>query len=132
MGRVIDTNSFGTDEFMDFIQQIGARPMSRSTSKRNSAGSSRMAGIHDRRATDGAGQGTSRQRHPEAYKVGFLGIGNESWSCGGDMTAEYYLSQLKIYTRFVGNDNPSQQGPNHMLKIAVGPGFPKPIGPKPS
>src|SRR5487761_1094956 len=51
-----------------------------------------------------------------------MGIGNESWSCGGDMTADYYLSQLKIYSRFVHNDNPSQQGANHMLEIAVGPG----------
>jgi alpha-N-arabinofuranosidase len=28
--------------------------------------------------------------HPDPYKVGFMGIGNESWSCGGDMTADYY------------------------------------------
>lgn len=63
--------------------------------------------------------------HPAPYKVGFMGIGNESWSCGGDMTADYYLSQLKIYSRFVHNDNPLQQGANHMLEIAVGPGVPE-------
>lgn len=39
--------------------------------------------------------------HPDPYQVGFLGIGNESWDCGGNMTADYYLSQLKIYSRFV-------------------------------
>jgi alpha-L-arabinofuranosidase len=38
------------------------------------------------------------------------------------MTPDYYLSQLKIYTRFVRNFNPSQQGQHQMLKIAVGPG----------
>lgn len=63
--------------------------------------------------------------HPAPYKVGFMGIGNESWSCGGDMTADYYLSQLKIYSRFVHNDNPLQHGANHMLEIAVGPGVPE-------
>jgi alpha-N-arabinofuranosidase len=60
--------------------------------------------------------------HPEPYKVGFLGIGNESWDCGGNMTADYYLSQLKIYSRFVRNFNPAQQDKEQMLKIAVGPG----------
>ena len=63
--------------------------------------------------------------HRDPYKVGFLGIGNESWGCGGNMTADYYLSQLKIYSHFVRNDNPGQQGTDHMLKIAVGPGVPE-------
>src|SRR5206468_166523 len=34
----------------------------------------------------------------------------------------YYLSQLKIYSRFVRNFNPEQQDTQPMLKIAVGPG----------
>jgi alpha-N-arabinofuranosidase len=60
--------------------------------------------------------------HPGPYKISFLGIGNESWGCGGSMTPDQYLGQLKIYSHFVRNDNPAEQGPNHMLKIAVGPG----------
>ena len=60
--------------------------------------------------------------HPDPYKVAFLGIGNESWDCGGNMTPDYYLSQLKIYSRFVRNFNPAQQDKQQMLKIAVGPG----------
>ena len=38
------------------------------------------------------------------------------------MTPDYYLSQLKIYSRFVRNFNPAQQDQQQMLKIAVGPG----------
>jgi alpha-N-arabinofuranosidase len=38
------------------------------------------------------------------------------------MTVDYYLSQLKIYNRFVRNFNPAQQSQQQMLKIAVGPG----------
>ena len=61
--------------------------------------------------------------HPAPYKMPYLGIGNESWDCGGNMTPEYYLSQLKIYSRFVRNFHPEQQqGDKRMLKIAVGPG----------
>jgi alpha-N-arabinofuranosidase len=64
--------------------------------------------------------------HPDPYKVAYLGIGNESWDCGGNMTSDYYLSQLKIYSRFVRNFNPAQQGKQQMLKIAVGPGGAEP------
>ena len=38
------------------------------------------------------------------------------------MTPDYYVSQLKIYSRFVRNFNPAQQDKQQMLKIAVGPG----------
>ena len=125
-GGVIDTNSFGTDEFMDFIQQIGSQAY---VSVNVGSGTPQEAAAWLEYMTAAQPTALAKERaangHPEAYKVGFIGIGNESWSCGGDMTADYYLSQLKIYTRFVGNSNPSQQGPNHMLKIAVGPGFPE-------
>jgi alpha-L-arabinofuranosidase len=29
--------------------------------------------------------------HPAPYEVAFLGIGNESWDCGGNMTPDYYI-----------------------------------------
>jgi alpha-N-arabinofuranosidase len=64
--------------------------------------------------------------HPAPYKVAYLGIGNESWECGGNMTADYYLSQLKIYSHFVRNFNPAQKETQQMLKIAVGPGGSEP------
>jgi len=64
----------------------------------------------------------AKNGHPAPYKIAYLGIGNESWDCGGNMTPDYYLSQLKIYSRFARNFNPAQQGNNQMLKIAVGPG----------
>jgi alpha-N-arabinofuranosidase len=124
-GGVVDTNSFGTDEFMDFIQQIGSQAY---VSVNVGSGTPQEASEWLEYMTAAAPTALAKERaangHPDPYKVGFMGIGNESWSCGGDMTADYYVSQLKIYSRFVGSDNPAQQGPNHMLKIAVGPGFP--------
>ncbi len=39
------------------------------------------------------------------------------------MSPEYYVQQMKIYSRFVRNFNPAQRDPGQrMLKIAVGPG----------
>jgi alpha-N-arabinofuranosidase len=125
-GGVVDTNSFGTDEFMDFMQQIGSQPY---VSVNVGSGTPQEASEWLEYMTAAQPTALAKERaangHPDAYTVGFMGIGNESWSCGGDMTADYYVSQLKIYSRFVDNVNPAQQGANHMLKVAVGPGFPE-------
>ena len=60
--------------------------------------------------------------HPAPYKIPYLGLGNESWDCGGNMTPEYYTRQMTIYSRFVRNFNPAQRDTGKMLRIAVGPG----------
>ncbi len=125
-GGVVDTNAFGTDEFMDFIQQIGSHPY---VSVNVGSGTPREAAEWLEYMTAAAPTELAKERaingHRDPYQVGFMGIGNESWSCGGDMTVDYYLSQLKIYSHFVRNMNPAQQDKNQMLKIAVGPGFPE-------
>ena len=125
-GGVVDTNSFGTDEFIDFMQQIGSQPY---VSVNVGSGTPEEASEWLEYMTAAAPTALAKERaangHPAPYRVGFMGIGNESWSCGGDMTADYYVSQLKIYSRFVDNVNPAQKNANQMLKIAVGPGFPE-------
>jgi alpha-N-arabinofuranosidase len=124
-GDVIDTNAFGTDEFMDFIQQIGSTPY---VSINIGSGTPQEAGEWLEYMTAAAPTALAKERaangHPQPYKVGFLGIGNESWDCGGAMTPDYYVSLMKVYSRFVLNMNPEQRGSNQMLKIAVGPGTP--------
>jgi alpha-N-arabinofuranosidase len=54
--------------------------------------------------------------------VPILGLGNESWDCGGNMTPDYYVSQMKIYARYARNFHPDQKDASRMLRIAVGPG----------
>ena len=124
-GDVIDTNAFGTDEFMDFIQQIGSTPY---VSVNVGSGTPQEAAEWLEYMTAAAPTALAKERaangHPEPYKVGFLGIGNESWDCGGAMTPDYYVSLMKVYSRFVLNMNPAQRGKDQMLKIAVGPGTP--------
>jgi alpha-N-arabinofuranosidase len=124
-GDVIDTNAFGTDEFMDFIQQIGSTPY---VSINLGSGTPQEAAEWLEYMTAAAPTALAKERaangHTEPYKVGFLGIGNESWDCGGAMTPDYYVSLMKVYSRFVLNMNPAQRGEDQMLKIAVGPGTP--------
>jgi alpha-L-arabinofuranosidase len=122
-GGVIEPNTFGTNEFMDFLDQIGAEAY---LSVNVGSGTPQEAAEWLEYLTTAQPTTLAKERdangHPAPYKVAFLGIGNESWDCGGNMTPDYYLSQLKIYSRFVRNFNPAQQDKQQMLKIAVGPG----------
>ncbi|HEX3232086.1 MAG TPA: alpha-L-arabinofuranosidase C-terminal domain-containing protein [Pyrinomonadaceae bacterium] len=126
-GGVVEPNSFGTHEFMDFLDQIGSEAY---LSVNVGSGTPQEAAEWLEYLTASQATTLAKERaangHPAPYKIPLLGIGNESWDCGGNMTADYYLSQLKIYSRFVRNFNPAQQGKSQMLKIAVGPGGDEP------
>ncbi|MBL8219964.1 MAG: alpha-N-arabinofuranosidase [Bryobacterales bacterium] len=121
-GGVIEPNTFGTHEFMDFIAQIGSRAY-----LSINVGSGTVAEAADWLEYLTAAQPTALAKeraangHAAPYEIPYLGIGNESWDCGGNMTPDFYLSQMKMYARFVRNFNPAQQKSNEMLKIAVGP-----------
>jgi len=122
-GGVIEPNTFGTHEYMDFLDLIGAEAY---LSINLGSGTPQEAAEWLEYLTTTQPTTLGRERaangHPSPYKIAYLGIGNESWDCGGNMTPDYYLSQLKIYSRFVRNFNPAQEGKQQMLKIAVGPG----------
>jgi len=126
-GGVIEPNTFGTHEFMDFVDQIGAEPY---VSVNVGSGTPREASEWLEYMTTAQPTTLQKERaangHPAPYKVPYLGVGNESWDCGGNMSPDYYLSQLKIYSHFVRNYNPAQQDKDQMLKIAVGPGGDEP------
>ena len=122
-GGVGDTNAFGTDEFMDFVQQIGSQAyVSINVGSGTVQEASDWLGYMTAPETTGLGRERSANGHPQPYKVGFLGIGNESWDCGGNMTPDYYVQQLKIYSHFAHNLNAAQRGQDSMVRVAVGPG----------
>jgi len=122
-GGVTEPNTFGTHEFMDFINQIGSKAY---LSVNVGSGTPQEAAEWLEYMTSAQGTTLAKERtangHPDPYIIPYLGIGNESWDCGGNMTPDYYLSQMKIYSRFVRNFNPEQQDKQQMLRIAVGPG----------
>jgi alpha-N-arabinofuranosidase len=123
-GGVIEPNTFGTHEVMDFLEQIGSEAY---LSVNVGSGTPQEAAEWLEYLTAAQPTTLAKERaangHQAPYKIAYLGIGNESWDCGGNMSPDYYLSQLRIYSRFVRNFNPAQQqDPHKMLKIAVGPG----------
>jgi alpha-L-arabinofuranosidase len=116
-GGVIEPNTFGTHEFMDFLQQIGAEPY---LSVNVGSGTVQEAAewleyLTATQPTALAGE-RAANGHPAPFKVPFVGIGNENWGCGGAMSPEHYLSQLKIYSHYVRNYDSTQT----LRRIAVG------------
>jgi alpha-N-arabinofuranosidase len=101
-GGVTEDNSFGTDEYMTLIRELGAEPwivgnvgtgspreMAEWWEYVNFPGTSPMA---DLRRANG---------HDEPYHVQRWGVGNESWGCGGSMTPEYYSNLLRRFATFL-------------------------------
>jgi alpha-N-arabinofuranosidase len=123
-GGITEPNTFGTHEFMDFVDQIGAEAY---LSVNVGSGTPQEAAEWLEYLTTAQPTALAQERATNGratpWKIAYLGIGNENWDCGGNMSPEYYLSQLRIYSRFVRSFNPAQrEGAAQMLKIAVGPG----------
>jgi alpha-L-arabinofuranosidase len=126
-GGVVEPNTFGTHEFMDFANQIGAEAY---VSVNVGSGTPHEAAdwleYMTAPTTTTLGKERAANGHAAPYKIAYLGIGNESWDCGGNMSPDYYVSQMKLYSHFVRNYNPAQQDKDQMLKFAVGPGGAEP------
>jgi alpha-N-arabinofuranosidase len=123
-GDVIEPNTFGTHEFLDFVEQIGSEAY---LSINVGSGTPQESAEWLEYLTSAQPTALAKERaangHQAPYKIAYLGIGNENWDCGGNMSAEYYLRQMTIHSRFARNFNPAQQKDGaQMLKIAVGPG----------
>lgn len=118
-GGVIEPNTFGTHEFMDFADQIGADAyvsvnvgsgtVEEMTDWMDYMTSDRPTALAKERAANG---------HAAPYKVRLLGIGNENWGCGGAMTADQYVQELRKYATFAKNYDSGQKG---MVRVAAGP-----------
>ncbi|MCD2324397.1 alpha-N-arabinofuranosidase [Sphingomonas sp. IC-56] len=116
-GGVNEDNSFGTHEFMGFVERLGARAYVAANLGSGSPaettqwldymtspqGSTVLA---KERATNG---------HAAPWNVHYLGIGNELWGCGGNMRAEYAADLTNQFSTFAKTGKPP------MLKIASGP-----------
>ncbi len=99
-GGVLEDNGFGTHEFLDFCKLIGAEPY-----LAINVGSGTVQEARDWIAYVNSNKGPmadlrKKNGREEPWHVKFWGIGNESWGCGGNMTAEYYSHQYKQFSTF--------------------------------
>ena len=120
-GGVIEPNSFGTHEFMDFADQIGSDVF---LSVNVGSGTVQEAADWLEYLTADKPTTLALERaangHPEPYKIKYLGLGNENWGCGGAMSADHYVEEMKQFAHFTRNLNPAQTGADAMQRVAVG------------
>lgn len=115
-GDVVEDNSFGTHEFMDLVEQLGCEPYIC-----GNVGSGTVREMADwvEYLTRSGEAPMSRLRREngrdEPWRVGFWGIGNESWGCGGNMRAEHYADLARQYSTYC-----REHDGNRLYKIAGG------------
>ncbi|MBR6344725.1 MAG: alpha-N-arabinofuranosidase, partial [Lachnospiraceae bacterium] len=116
-GGVVEDNSFGTHEFMELCELVGCEPYIA-----GNVGSGTVRELSEwveYLTFDGVSPMADLRKingHEKAWKLKYLGIGNENWGCGGHMTPEYYADQYKQFANFCKNYND-----NKLYKIACGP-----------
>ena len=116
-GGVVEDNSFGTHEFLDFCEQVGTEPYI--CGNLGSGSVEEMSKWVEYITFDGQSPMSDLRKQngrEKPWKVKLWGVGNENWGCGGNMTAEFYADQYKRYATYTRN-----YGNNVLFKIAGGP-----------
>jgi alpha-N-arabinofuranosidase len=115
-GGVIENNHFGTHEFLELCEMIGAEPYI--------CGNVGSGTVHEMQqwveymTFDGRSPMADLRRangREEPWSLKYFGVGNENWGCGGNMRAEYYADEYRRYATYVRNF-----GENRIYKIAGG------------
>lgn len=112
-GGTPETNEFGSHEYFDFLEQVGAA--SYLSVNVGSSNPTDMREWKEYLSSDGTDTLANERRangRDKPYVLNFIGIGNESWGCGGEMTAEYYANEYKRFSAFYHKAKP----PAHISK----------------
>ncbi len=112
----VDSNAFGTHEFMDLCETLGAdayvngnvgtgtpQEMMEWIEYMTSDSDSDLANLRRRNGRD------------KPWKLPYFGVGNETWGCGGQMRPEYYADVYRQYATFIKNHSG-----NRIQRLAVG------------
>ena len=103
-GGVTEDNSFGTHDFLNMCELLGAEPylagnvgggtvqeLSDWVQYVNFSGKSPMSDLRKQNGRE------------NPWKVKFWGVGNEAWGCGGNMRPEYYADIYRKYATFMAD-----------------------------
>jgi len=114
-GGTIEDNSFGTHEFFNLCELIGTEPY-----LSGNVGSGTVEELAKWVEYITAKEGTMADKRAangrkEPWHLKYLGVGNESWGCGGNMKADYYAHVYRRYATYCRNFDG-----NRLYKIASG------------
>ncbi len=121
-GNIREDNSFGTNEFLEFCSMINAEPylavnVGSGTVK---AASDWVKYVNHANGSSWLTDLREKSGRKTPWNVRYWGVGNESWDCGGNMTAAYYVNEYKRYATHMTSYSNSEG----LYRIAVGPGSP--------
>ena len=101
-GGVTEDNSFGTHDFLNMCELLGAEPylagnvgsgtvqdLTDWVQYVNFSGKSPMSDLRKQNGRE------------QPWHVKFWGVGNEAWGCGGNMTPEHYADVYRQYATFM-------------------------------
>ena len=101
-GGVTEDNSFGTHDFLDMCELLGAEPY-----LAGNVGSGTVQDLSDWvqyvnfNGTSPMSKLRAQNGREKSWKVNFWGVGNEAWGCGGNMKPEYYANIYRQYATFM-------------------------------
>ena len=101
-GGVTEDNSFGTHDFLNLCEALGAEPYLAAN-----VGSSTVQEFteyiqyvtHPGKSPMSDWRKENGREKP--WEVSFWGVGNEMWGCGGNMTPEHYADIYRQYATFM-------------------------------
>ena len=114
-GGTVEDNSFGTHEFFNLCELLGIEPY-----LSGNVGSGTVEELAEWVEYITAEDGPQAQLRKlngreKPWHLKYLGVGNESWGCGGSFTPEYYADVYRRYQTYCRNF-----GKNRLYKIASG------------
>ncbi len=122
-----EDNQFGTDEFLQLCEMIGAEPWININMLSGDIAEMKEWMEYCNRADDTT---IARERaangHPEPYNVKYWGIGNEVWAGGGTMTPSTYMDEYRRFSSAMPKFTKSVFEASEMFPIASGPDTNKP------
>lgn len=113
-GNKEENNAFGTHEFFEFAELIGAKTY---LSINLGTGTPAEASDWIEYITSPSGSRLAQERRANGrdrpWTIDYLGVGNEPWGCGGRMRPAYYADLFRHYVGFVK--------PEKAVVVAAGP-----------
>jgi alpha-L-arabinofuranosidase len=103
-GGVTEDNSFGTHDFLNMCELLGAEPYLSAN-----VGSGTVSEVVDWtqyvNSKEGSPMSALRKQNgrDQPWNVKYWGVGNEAWGCGGNMKAEYYANVYRQYATFMSD-----------------------------
>jgi alpha-N-arabinofuranosidase len=121
-GNIREDNSFGTNEFLNMCEQLGAEPYL-AVNMNSGTVQEAVEWVQYANSKNGTSYLTdlrAESGRDKPWNVKFWGIGNESWDCGGHMDVGHYLNLYKQYATAMTSYGNTEK----LFRIAVGPGNP--------